>query len=181
MRCSLVVRLAVAVASLILALPLPASAQKVPKRPALPAGADTNDVMAYYQYGSDVLRDKPERAADAFYWAHRLSPDFPDALYAAWLASLLSHRMQLPEYMEGNRSVVRSKTFRAIDSLYYGALAQNPFVFRRFDRLLFDTYLDVYTDRLVAQYGDRIDRSRLRYEFDKDIMSNPYLRGWLAY
>jgi tetratricopeptide (TPR) repeat protein len=181
MRASLTACLAGVIACLALTLPLAASAQKPPKRPALPADADTNDVMAYYQYGTDILRQKPEVAAQAFYWAHRLSPDFPDALYGAWLASLLSHRAQLPEYMDGIRRVVMSKTFRAIDSLYYGALALNPFVYRRFDRLLFDTYFDVFADRLEIEYSGRLDRAGLRFQFDRDVMSSPSLRGWLAY
>ena len=175
------VRRSALVACLAAALPLAAAGQKPPKRPVLPAGADTNDVMAYYQYGSDVLRDKPDRAADAFYWAHRLSPDFPDALYGAWLASLLSRRGQLPDYLEGNRGVVNSKTFRAIDSLLYRALALNPFVYHRFDRLLFDTYLDIYARELESRFPGQFSRTELQFEFNKEVMNTPSLRGWLAY
>jgi tetratricopeptide (TPR) repeat protein len=181
MRRLLIARAAASLLCLVVALPLAASAQKLSRRPSLPAGADTNDMMAYYQYGSDVLRDKPELAAEAFWWSHRLAPDFPDALYGVWLASLLCRRMQLPEYMDGDRGVVTSKAYRAIDSLLYRALALNPFVYRRFDRMLFDTYLDVYADRLQVRYGSRLDRAALRFEFDKEVMSSPSLRGWMAY
>jgi tetratricopeptide (TPR) repeat protein len=182
MRRFLMVRASTAFACVVVALPPSASGQKFSRRPALPAGADTNDVMAYYQYASDVLRGKPELAAEAFWWAHRLAPDFPDALYGAWLASLLCRRGQLPAYMDGDRGVVTSKAFRAIDSLYYRALALNPFVYRRFDRVLFDAYIDIYADRIESQYGrGQLNRAALRFEFDKEVMSDPSLRGWMAY
>jgi Tfp pilus assembly protein PilF len=155
--------------------------QKPPKRALLPAGADTNDAMAYHSYGIGKLRDKPGDAADAFYWAHRLSPDYPDALYGEWLASLLSRRGQLPDYMDGKRGVVNSKTYRAIDSLLYGALALNPFVHRRFDRLLFEAYIDVFTSQLEARYPGQVNRSDVRYEFDTEVLRNLSLRGWMAY
>lgn len=170
-----------ALVSLLLSVPGAAISQQPPKRPVLPAGADTNDVMAYYQYGSDVLGDKPDRAADAFRWAHRLSPDFPDALYGAWVAELLSRRGQLPEYMDGNRGVVNSKTYRAIDSLLYQALALNPFVYHRFDRALFDTYVNLFADRLNSRYPGEYNRTDVRYVFDTEVMVNPWMRGWLAY
>ena len=181
MHRSWVMSLPAAVACLIVSLPLGLSAQKPPKRPTLPAGADTNDAMAYHAYGIGMLRDKPGNAADAFYWAHRLSPDFPDALYGEWLASVLSRRGQLPDYMNGARGVVNSKTYRAIDSLLYGALALNPFVYRRFDRMLFDTYVDIFTQRLESRYPGRVNRSDVRYEFDTEVMTDPSLRGWMAY
>ena len=42
-----------------------------PSRPPLPAGADTNDARAYYDFGLSKLEREPDRAADAFYWAVR--------------------------------------------------------------------------------------------------------------
>jgi len=180
MRHSLRVRRSAVVACLAVVLPLAALAQKSPKRPVLPAGADTNDVMAYYQYGSDVLRDKPDRAAAAFYWAHRLSPDFPDALYGAWVASLLSHRNQLPDYLNGNRGVVNSKTFRTIDSLLYGALALNPFLYHRFDGLLFDAYATLFAVELGSSNPAALDPGTVRFAFQRAVMSDPSMRGWLA-
>ena len=47
----------------------PADAQRAPRRPALPAAADTNDARAYYELGVRSMDRRPEVAADAFYWA----------------------------------------------------------------------------------------------------------------
>ena len=98
-----------------------------------------------------------------------------------WLALILSQRGRLPEYLQGNRGVVTSKEYRAIDSLYYHALSLNPFVYRRFDQLLFDTYIDIIRQRYESRTGERIEPGALRYEFDRDVMSTPSLRGWIAY
>jgi hypothetical protein len=164
-----------------LAAARPARAQKVPHRPNLPAGADTNSADAYYRYGVQVLQDKPGDAAKAFYWAHRLVPDWPDPLYARWVALLLDRINILPRYLEGDRRVMRSREVRAIDSLYYQALSLNPFVYRRYDHLLFDEYLDLLIRRIEFRTGQQIDRGEAQYEFDQEIDRDPALRGWISY
>jgi hypothetical protein len=156
-------------------------AQRAPRRPKLPDGADTNDACVYYQHGVDVLRRNPGTAEQAFYWAHRLSPDWPDPLYGQWIASLISRSNRLPEYLNGERGVVRSKEYRMIDSLYYAALARNPFLYRRFDRMLFDEYIEVYARRYESRTGQMVDRGLLQHEFDRDVMSDPAMRGWMTY
>jgi Tfp pilus assembly protein PilF len=164
-----------------LAATRPARGQKVPHRPKLPADADTNSADAYYAYGVQVLRDKPGDAAKAFYWAHRLVPDWPDPLYARWVALLLDRINILPGYLEGNRRVMRSREVRSIDSLYYQALSLNPFVYRRYDHLLFDEYLDILIRRIELHTGQQIDRGEAQYEFDSEINRDPALRAWISY
>ena len=39
--------------------------QNIPKRPPL-NGADTNQAVAYYQYGLSMLQQDPQKASDAF-------------------------------------------------------------------------------------------------------------------
>jgi tetratricopeptide (TPR) repeat protein len=158
-----------------------ALAQKVPKRPKLPEGADTNSAAVYYQYGVDIMRDKPGTASDAFYWAHRLLPDWPDPLYARWVASLLDLHQRLPDYLEGNKRFVRSKEVRAIDSLYLQALSLNPFVYRHFDRMLFDEYLDVMIRRYEGRSGQVLDRGATQLEFEQEINRDPDMRAWMQY
>jgi hypothetical protein len=60
--------LVVGLAALALSAAPSLGAQKAPpKRPALPAGADTNFAHAYYDRGLEVLEHAPAAAADAFY------------------------------------------------------------------------------------------------------------------
>ena len=66
-------RLLVAAVLLAAAIP-PVSAQRLgppEKRPRLDAGADTNDALAYYNFGVAQFEREPQQAAAAFYWAAR--------------------------------------------------------------------------------------------------------------
>ncbi|HXV86100.1 MAG TPA: hypothetical protein VD793_05345 [Gemmatimonadales bacterium] len=157
-----------------------ALAQK-PRGSILPAGADTNDANAFYQFGATVLAQRPRDALAAFQWARRLAPDWADPLYGEWIASLLSRRNLLRGYMEGSRAAMRSKEIRTIDSLYYHALTLNPFMYRRFDRLLFDGYFDVLVENYQRRYGRTLDAAAERHYFDQSLAENWNLRGWLAY
>ena len=108
-----------------------ADAQKVPKRPKLFAGADTNSWYAYYQLGIQSLDRRPEEADAAFYWAMRINPTAPEPMYASWVSFW---RKQRPErfwdYMEGKRFVVGSKDVVHIDSVRLRALQRNPMMFQ---------------------------------------------------
>jgi tetratricopeptide (TPR) repeat protein len=162
-------------------LTLAALAQEPARRVKLPADADTNDAAVYYQYGLQVVRNNPRTAAQAFYWAHRLSPDWPDPLYGRWLAMLLGQRGRLPEYLEGSSSVVRSKAFRSIDSLYFQALMLNPFLYRKLDRLLFDAYLEIVAQRFEAESGRRQNMGDVQFELERYLKEAPFVRAWMAY
>jgi Tfp pilus assembly protein PilF len=128
-----------------------------------------------------VIRANPRAASQAFYWAHRLSPDWPDPLYGRWLAMLLAERGRLPDYLEGRSRVVRSKTFRSIDSLYYQAMTLNPFLYRRLDRILFDTYIEIQAQRYESESGRRQNIGEIQFEFERYLKSAPFVRGWMAY
>ena len=52
---------------------------KIPTRPRLDPGADTNDARSYYQYGVRMLDNKPEESVRAFYsgWYKELVTTLP--------------------------------------------------------------------------------------------------------
>ncbi|HEX7243522.1 MAG TPA: hypothetical protein VF263_24770 [Longimicrobiaceae bacterium] len=162
---------------------LPAAAQdrsREPKRPRLEAAADTNSAAAYYSHGVRLLDSNPGEAAGAFYWASRLEPAWADPLYARRIAMLMSWPERLRGYIEGNRSVVQSAEIRSIDSLHYRALMLNPFLRTKFDKDMFERYLEFTVRR--SNPGADIDPAALSYEIDRYLRSSgPYTRGWMAY
>lgn len=107
-----------------------AAAQKVPKRPELFAGADTNSWFTYYQAGLSNLRRRPDLAADAFYWAERLNPGAPEPLYAGWVAYWKRRPDRFWDYLAGKRFIVESKEVQHIDSLRLKALQRNPMIYQ---------------------------------------------------
>ena len=167
--------------ALLLSCSAVARAQQEPCRPALPADADTNDADAYYQYGVLNLRGLPGSAAEAFSWAHRLRPDWAEPLYGQWVALILSRGDRWPEDPDGGRSAVSVRAYASVDSLYAAALELDPFLHRRFDRMFFDQYLDGVARRYESRAGLMLDRAALQRSFDADVISNPWLGGWLAY
>jgi tetratricopeptide (TPR) repeat protein len=108
----------------------PAAAQKVPKRPQLFAGADTNSWFTYYQAGLSNLRRRPDLAADDFYWAERLNPGAPEPLYAGWVAYWKRRPDRFWDYIAGKRYIVESKEVQHIDSLRLKALQRNPMMYQ---------------------------------------------------
>jgi tetratricopeptide (TPR) repeat protein len=115
-----------------------AAAQKVPKRPELFAGADTNSWFTYYQAGLSNLRRRPDLAADDFYWAQRLNPGAPEPLYAGWVAYWKRRPERFWDYVAGKRYVVESKEVQHIDSLRLKALQMNPMMYQGLWIELFD-------------------------------------------
>ena len=105
-----------------------------PHRPALEAGADTNDWEAYYDVGLTLARSRPDRAAAAFWWASRLAPERAEPLYALWVESWLERRALFLAYMNGHG--VDSPETRSVDSLQTLALIRDPFVHQGFVRVL---------------------------------------------
>ena len=143
--------LALAVLAIVMvAAPLQAQkSQKEPQRNLLPATADTNDPIAYYQFGMSKLPRQPGQAADAFYWAMRLAPTWADPYYARRSALHMENRNTLFRYVTGQRGVVNSKQVRIIDSLAREALIRNPFIASRLDRMMLEEALDYETDGQV--------------------------------
>src|SRR5438552_18521227 len=131
------VLLASLVASILATLPpaaLQAQGGKVPKRPNLEEGADTNFAPAYYEFGMRKIERDPQKAADAFYWATRLDPAWAQPVYARRIALLMADPRLLVGYMRGNRRFLESKEARRIDSLELRALTLDPFLNRDLDK-----------------------------------------------
>lgn len=115
---------------------------KEPKRPRLPAGADTNDARAYNDYAD--ARDTPwKRSFDGYYWALRVAPDAN--YYRLKLANAVLYSQSWDwqrERENGAEFVVKSKESRLIDTLVTLAYYRNPFenLFANECRLDRDTY-----------------------------------------
>ncbi len=121
--------------------------EKPPKRPRLPANADSNSAVTYYSYGLTTLGRDPEKAGAAFYWACRLDPSWAAPLYGQYAALLLDRSdSELASYLTRGKIARRNPVFQRIDSLAYYALLKNPFVDRRFDGVILSTWLDRVTN-----------------------------------
>jgi len=150
-----------------------------PARPRLAAGADTNDANAYYQLGLDVLERSPTKAADAFYWAARINPAWAEPFYARRVALLLNDRHRLQSYWRRDKKTLRSPETQRIDSLYLHALALQPFLYQKLDRVLFDAIVRDIAER-ATRYSD-VTASELEYEMEVYLNSAPpAFRAWRA-
>ncbi len=147
-------------------LSLSLAAQNVPKRPPL-NGADTNQAVAYYQYGLSMLDQDPRKAADAFYWASRIDPAWAQPLYAGRIAFLMGADDQFViGYMDGKRSYTRSKDARRIDSLELRARMLDPFMERDLDKDLLLRYVRALYDEDQKSDGGTDDRAQtLRFQY----------------
>jgi len=164
----------------------PAHAQRddAPRRPALPAGADSNSAQAYMDLGSRSLDGSPRQAADAFYWAYQLDPTRADALYGRYVAVLLSNPQRLMGYYEGNRRTMQSREIKQVDSLYFRALTMDPFLFRRFENELLRGYLvAVVREDVGRSYGGHsVPDSEITSYVDRLLIrSGAYTQAQKAY
>lgn len=169
-------------ASLLLAASsaLLAQHEKEPKRPKMPAQADTNDAHQYYNFALELLGHDDDKAADALYWATRLEPTWADAFYARRIALLLADPHRLTQYWAGDRRTIQSDEIRRIDSLFYHALTLNPFVSQRLDRRLFETVIDEITKKYERAGAG--NSGEIRYYIDREMNNWPAAdRAWLAY
>ncbi|HST57678.1 MAG TPA: hypothetical protein VLK84_03250, partial [Longimicrobium sp.] len=165
---------------------VPAHAQRrgeVPRRPVLPAAADSNDARAYMALGEARLADRPREAADAFYWAHQINPTLSDALYGRYTAMLMSNPTRLVQYWDGERRLLRQPEIMAIDSLYFRALTMDPFLYRRFEAGLFRMYLEAWARQELDRSGgmDVTEGEVRHYVAQLLISGSPYIRGREAY
>lgn len=111
-------------------------------RPALPAGADTNDARAYlregerwwtpcrryYAYTRPPQGCDPARAVVAFRWASRLDPTPAEPLAFAWAAMPRIDDDSLDRFPKRLRASIRTRTRAHLDSLMLRALFRNPFL-----------------------------------------------------
>lgn len=164
-----------------LALSVTLGAQtKIPKRPELPAGADSNDAYSYSRLGFASLRNDPDGAADAYFWAARLNPIWAEAYYGRRTALLLQDPRQLVRYFRGDRSVIRSKEMLAIDSLYLHALNLDPFLGAQLDQLLVEAVVREISNQ--ATVGSSVAASEFAYQLRVFLAQGPpALRASTAY
>ncbi len=146
------------------------SSAKEPKRPKLDAGRDTNSAGAYQQYGMQHLSDRPQNAADAFYWAARLDPAIPEPWYGRWCALMLAmQRREMFSLMSDDSRY--SKEARKIDSLRYEALLREPLLYTKLDDVLVRDFFQTLSMETEGEIT----------ELDLARIPDPALKGWLAY
>jgi tetratricopeptide (TPR) repeat protein len=143
-------------------------AERVPKRPELPADRDSNSSRDYFFYGASQISKRPERAAAAFYWAARLDPAWADPLYGQYIASLVAQPWRVIHgYLIEDDVIRRDPLILSIDAIEHRALMRNPFVDRRFDGVLLDTWANGVPNGQAALLELRSDY--------------PRLAGWMSY
>lgn len=156
---------------------------EAPRRPALTAGADTNDARAYMQLAEQRLTQRPREAADAYFWAFQLNPSLSDALYGRYTALLLSSPTRLVNYMDGDRRTLRNPEVMAMDSLYFRALTMDPFLYRRHEAHVFRMYIERWVrQELDNSGGMSIPESEIqRMVAEYLLRAGPYTRAREAY
>lgn len=105
--------------------------ERIPKRPELFPGADTNSWNAYYRHGLSTLGRRPDIAADAFYWAARLDPRAPEPLFGSWVAFWKRQGVERYfDYIWEQKGVNLRKEVLQMDSLRDEALRRNPMLYQ---------------------------------------------------
>jgi len=181
-----------AAATLLLATALPAArvgAQRKPaaepKRPRFTVTRDSNSAGAYYYHGLSVLDRHPQEAADAFYWASRLEPDWAEPYFARRVALHLSNGFRLRDYVYGDPRARSSPERRQADSLALHARLLDPFLYRRLDRRLLERALDDFvrdvSREVEIRTGERPDLLPIRLNPGRIAGRDPDMAAWLAY
>lgn len=155
--------------------------KKEPKRPKLPADADTNSAQRYYDLGLEKLDRDPDQAADAFYWAARINPTMAEAYYARRCALLVADRYRFQRYYEDDKRTIQSDEVKRIDSLYYYSLTINPFLYRKLDLRLYREYIGIIAEDIARR--ENVSTNEIQYELDRWLNQNasPWLRADQAY
>ena len=134
-----------------------AAQDRIPRRPELPAAADTNDWEAYYDAGVEWLNNRAHaRAEAAFYWSSRLNPRRAEPFFARYATAWARDVQRFTRYLEHDPNKPLPPEFLRIDSLRYRAVVRNPLVFQGL---------------ILAAFQELPGRWR------EDAMT----RGWLAY
>lgn len=154
-----------------------AKAEKAPPRPRFTIARDSNSAASYYYHGMQLLVKSPAEAADAFYWASRLEPEWADPLYARRVAILMRDDRALAEYVMTGR---RNSEQRRADSLQYRALLLDPFLYRKLDKEMLDRAVDAYVSQRDRERGGTGTMPVFLRASDF-ALDNPRLAGWLAY
>jgi tetratricopeptide (TPR) repeat protein len=168
------------------AAPLPAQkAPRIPPRPKLPAGGDTNSALGYYRFAMTVIDKDPETASRALYWAIQLEPSWPQALYAYRIATLRADESMLVRYIQHDKKSRRE--LAPVDSLYFRAQLQDPFLRKDLDKDLLYQYFHAAIEQNIRRTGGNTDDLDLKYQIDRYIDqmlrsdSDNEMRGWLKF
>ena len=178
---AVVVVIALVVASSVLARD--ASAQRMGAEPKLKRGAivpDSNDALALYRVGMQVIERDPAKAADAFYWAARVNPAAAEPLYGRYAALILRDPTLLRRRLQ-QTDRNPSKELRQLDSLLLRALTINPFLYRRFDQTILRTALKQSVTQAAGGPGE-VNSSELDYAITNYLnRAGHWMQGWMAY
>ena len=154
----------------------------VPRRPVLWAGADTNSANVYYLHGVQRIETDPEAAAAAFYWAERLNPGWPEALFARRVALLVSEPARLANYMEGRRSELENPEVMAIDSLVLRATQRDPFLVSPMEKTLWMAYLRGLYREATRQTMGGTDVGLAENWLQADLFNaSPSFKAWIDF
>ncbi len=123
----------------------PVMGQDAPKRPKLPANADSNDVETYLGLGRRLMESDPAVASRAFYWAARLQPDNAEAHYSRVVALMLDDHDLLSIHFDGGGNAAERTKDRMIDSVYALSFSLDPFLVPSWDRALLVTFAEMRT------------------------------------
>ena len=123
---------------------------KIPPRPALPAGSDTNDASAYHEWGNRA--DVPWRKSyDAYWWALRLNPTNESHRLAMINAVLYSRSPEWRwEYWDGAEFVVKSKEAKLLDTLSTLTALKDPFAVLRARQCAIDADIIALNDPVIT-------------------------------
>jgi len=104
---------------------------RIPRRPRLPAAADSNDWEAYYDAGVDWLNNREHANAEAaFYWSSRLNPRRAEPLFARYATAWARDVQRFARYLQHDPTKPLPPEFLRIDSLRDRAVVRNPLVFQ---------------------------------------------------
>ncbi|HWJ20741.1 MAG TPA: tetratricopeptide repeat protein [Gemmatimonadaceae bacterium] len=156
-----------------------------PRRPHFTIVRDTNSAGAYYYHGLSVLERDPQQAADAFYWASRIDPDWADPYFARRVALHMTNPRGLDDYLYRGSGDRASPERRRADSLAHRAFLIDPFLYRRLERTLVDRVLDdartTVTRAYVQRTGEDPGLMPVRLNASRLAMDSPRLAAWVAY
>lgn len=122
-----------------------------PPRPALRAGADTNDPKEYVVFGETRLGAEPDSAAAAFWWAARLDPWWAEPVYARAVALLASRNYSARARARGLRTEPErdALVMATVDSLMMRASSLDPFFVHSLDYVLIGQMPKFLADRMA--------------------------------
>jgi tetratricopeptide (TPR) repeat protein len=154
----------------------------VPPRPALWAGADTNSANAYYLHGVQRIETDAPAAAAAFYWAERLNPGWPEALFARRVALLMSDPLRLTDYMQGRSYELEKPEVLAIDSLVLRANQRDPFLVSPMEKTLWMAYFrTIFREATRQSVGGTDAGVAENWLQDALFNADPSFRAWLDF